>query len=41
MSPLVREDPMRILLATPRDLPDLLDRIARGDLPDTDEDLGT
>jgi predicted amidohydrolase len=25
---------------TPRDLPDLLDRIARGDLPDPDEDLG-
>jgi hypothetical protein len=27
--------------ATPRDLPHLLDRIARGDLPDPDEDLGT
>jgi hypothetical protein len=24
----------------PRDLPELLDRIARGDLPDEDEDLG-
>ncbi len=29
------------ILATPRDLPDLLDRIARGDLPDADQDLGT
>jgi predicted amidohydrolase/ADP-ribose pyrophosphatase YjhB (NUDIX family) len=28
------------VVATPRDLPDLLDRIARGDLPDPDEDLG-
>jgi predicted amidohydrolase len=29
------------IVATPRDLPDLLDRIARGDLPDADQDLGT
>jgi predicted amidohydrolase len=29
------------VVATPRDLPDLLDRIAGGDLPDPDEDLGT
>jgi predicted amidohydrolase len=29
------------ILATPRDLPDLLDRIARGHLPDADQDLGT
>ena len=29
------------LQATPRDLPDLLDRIARGNLPDPDQDLGT
>ncbi|HJW61003.1 MAG TPA: NUDIX domain-containing protein, partial [Actinomycetota bacterium] len=28
------------IVATPRDLPDLLDRIARGDLPDADQDLG-
>jgi predicted amidohydrolase len=28
-------------IATPRDLPDLLDRIARGELPDPDQDLGT
>ena len=27
-------------LVTPRDLPDLLDRVAGGDLPDPDEDLG-
>jgi predicted amidohydrolase len=27
-------------IVTPRDLPDLLDRIARGDLPDPDADLG-
>jgi hypothetical protein len=27
-------------VATPRDLPDLLDRIARGDLPGADDDLG-
>jgi len=27
-------------VTTPRDLPELLDRIARGDLPDADEDLG-
>jgi 8-oxo-dGTP pyrophosphatase MutT (NUDIX family) len=27
-------------ITTPRDLPDLLDRIARGDLPDPEEDLG-
>jgi hypothetical protein len=26
--------------ATPRDLPDLLDQIARGHLPDPDQDLG-
>ena len=26
--------------ATPRDLPDLLDRIAHGDLPGPDDDLG-
>jgi predicted amidohydrolase len=29
------------IVATLRDLPDLLDRIARGDLPDADQDLGT
>jgi hypothetical protein len=29
------------VVATPPDLPDLLDRIAGGDLPDPDEDLGT
>jgi 8-oxo-dGTP pyrophosphatase MutT (NUDIX family) len=29
------------IVATPRDLPDLLNRIARGDLPDADQDLGT
>jgi predicted amidohydrolase len=29
------------VVATPRDLPHLLDRIAGGDLPDPDEDLGT
>ena len=28
------------VLATPRDLPDLLDRVARGHLPDPDQDLG-
>jgi 8-oxo-dGTP pyrophosphatase MutT (NUDIX family) len=28
------------VVATPRDLPGLLDRIARGDLPDADQDLG-
>jgi predicted amidohydrolase len=28
------------VVATPRDLPGLLDRIARGDLPDPDQDLG-
>jgi predicted amidohydrolase/ADP-ribose pyrophosphatase YjhB (NUDIX family) len=28
------------IVATPRDLPDLLDRIARGDLPGADDDLG-
>jgi 8-oxo-dGTP pyrophosphatase MutT (NUDIX family) len=28
------------VVATPRDLPDLLERIARGHLPDPDEDLG-
>jgi len=27
-------------IVTPRDLPHLLDRIARGDLPDPDDDLG-
>jgi hypothetical protein len=28
------------IVTTPRDLPELLGRIARGDLPDGDEDLG-
>jgi 8-oxo-dGTP pyrophosphatase MutT (NUDIX family) len=28
------------IVATPRDLPDLLDRVARGDLPGPDQDLG-
>ena len=28
------------VVATPRDLPRLLDRIARGELPGPDEDLG-
>jgi hypothetical protein len=27
-------------IVTPRDLPDLLDRIAHGDLPGPDDDLG-
>jgi hypothetical protein len=27
-------------VTTPRDLPELLDRIARGELPGADEDLG-
>ena len=28
------------IVTTPRDLPELLEGIARGDLPDGDEDLG-